>query len=393
MSIPGKIGQIKYFVVRIDLGDPDDLRSKCLVFRRQAAKLDLDYAMEDGSLESVVAAIPKHENVMTIFAGDQVLTRFSPEMRSTLFEEIEEEEFYLQKTISKGGWMIQSACRKSAIDPILHQIITEKRFLLDVSLSPSAIPVLESLLPDVSIQSDHFRFHFQDGHLSGIMEEYTTPGKDEIYHDIWIEGQKIQKGEVPYLAAIVHHFQEGPAHISLLKRESTQSRFYRRFRMTAMFTLGGFFVLLLTNFLLYSQTSAKLSEMRNSGESNMALVKRIEAIQSEIREYQELRVAGSSSPEETYSFYLEEVAGNRPGGIWFNSLSVHPCTNKKEHGKALLLDYTVLILKGEARDPVSLNSLIGSLESLDWIRDIELVSYENSTEMKNASFELTILKR
>jgi Tfp pilus assembly protein PilN len=160
-----------------------------------------------------------------------------------------------------------------------------------------------------------------------------------------------------------------------------------------MFTLGGFFVLLLTNFLLYSQTSAKLSEMRNSGESNMALVKRIEAIQSEIREYQELRVAGSSSPEETYAFYLEEVAGNRPGGIWFNSLSVHPCTNKKEHGKALLLDYTVLILKGEARDPVSLNSLIGSLESLDWIRDIELVSYENSTEMKNASFELTILKR
>lgn len=393
MNIPGKIGQIKYFVVRIDLGDPDYLRSKCVVFRRQAAKLDLDYAMEEGSLESVVAAIPKLANVMTIFAGDQVLTRFSPEERSTLFEELEEEEFYLQKTISEDGQMIQSACRKSAIDPILHQIIKEKRFLLDVSLSPTAIPVLESLLPDVSIQSEHFRFHFKDGQLSGIMEKHTNPDKDEIHCDIRIGEQKIQKDEVSYLAAIVHHFQEGPAHISLLKRESIQSRFYRRFRMAALFTLGGFFVLLLTNFLLYSQTSAKLSEMQNNGESNLALVKRIEAKQNEIREYQDLRVAGSSRPEETYAFYLEEVAGNRPGGIWFNSLVVHPCTNRKEHGKALMLDYTELILKGEARDPVSLNSLIGSLELLDWIRDIELVSYEKSIEMKNASFELTIIKR
>jgi len=393
MNIPFKIGLFKYYVIQIDESVPEISVAKCCVFRKQGDKLDLDHVMKEESLGDVIAAIPKHADVLVLFEGDQVLTRFSSEDRSTLFEEIEEEEFYLQKTISKGGWMIQSACRKSAIDPILQQIELEKRFVLDVSLSPVAIPVLENLLSEVSICSGHYRFIFQEGQLRSIKEEKTQLCKDEIIKDIRIGGQKLQMDEAPHLAAIVHYFQEGPAHLSILKSQSTQSKFFKRFRMTAIFSLAGFFVLLLLNFLFYSHARTRLSDMQNNGESNLALVKMIEAKQSEIREYQDLRVTGSSSPEETYAFYLEEIAGNRPGGIWFNSLVVHPCTNRKEHGKALMLDPSVLILKGAARDPVSLNTLIESLESLDWIQDIELVSYENSIEMKNASFELTILKR
>jgi len=393
MNILDRIRTKRYHVLQVDLSNPEVHPSSCGVFCKLRDRIELEHVLNAMPLNEILDLIPKNSRVIVLFSGDQVLTRYSAEERSTLFEEIEEEEFYLQKLVTRGGWAIQSACRRVIIDTILDYIILNKRFLMDVSLSPTAIPILEGTIRKEILVIGHFQFSFGEKELEHIREDKSTGSRKRPDERINLSGTNYTPEQLSQMAALMHLLLEGPAHLSILKGQNIQNRFFCRFRLTVVLTLASLFVLLLVNFLLYSHLQYELSNLKKNGQNKLEKIHEIEGLKSQLTEFQSLRISDRSDPEETYSFYLEEIAHGRESGIWFNSLYIHPGNKRFEKGKPYSVDATSINIEGEAKDPASLNRFLVSLKGTKWISDIEVMHYEKSLEQPNADFEIIIKKK
>lgn len=393
MKIIDKIKSLKYYVLRVDSGDPGGISASCSVFRKNGDSLDPEKEGESGSLDEVLAQIPKYAPIILLFAGDQVLTRYSRESEAHLFEEIDADEFYMQRVQSSQGWLLQSACRKTIVDTTLDRLGLEKCFILTMCIGPGSLCYLEILVKDGDVISGHFQFSFSDGILSGIREITSILEQEDRVGGLDVSGTFMTPSMISKLAALLSFLQEEAPREPFLNDQQTQYQFFHRCKKIAIGALGVFFILLLANFLMFSGVRKNLELLKSSGQNQMAKVSQIEKLKSQIEEYRLLSNFHQSAPENTYSFYLEEFARNRPSGIWFNSLELYPALKKPEKNKAIEIDRSLMLLKGEAINPLSLNVFISSLKDRNWIEDVELLHYENLPEKSNDDFELRIRKR
>jgi len=388
----GKIRAVKYHVLRIDLSDPGGMFTSGMVFRKLKDQIDMDQKMAELPLKEMLEHIPRYSNVVLVFSGDQVLSRFSSGELKNLFEEIEEEDFYFQKVAVESGWTIQSVCRKSIVDTVFDLMLSRKLFLLHMAFDPTVVPTIADLMGDTMISSGHFRFQFRDGTLLCIIEDGTSAIEETPESGILLEGMSLSSNDISMLAGLVHYLKEGPVTAGSFQEHHLQSRYFRRFRTALAGVLSGLFVVLLTNFLLFSSVQQNLDQLKSSGESQAEVIQEIERLKIQIEEYRDLSMNRVNAPSRSYSFYLEEMAQHRPSGVWFNQLEVDPIRGKQEAGKAVETNRSQIKLTGETRDPVSLNRFIKALKDLHWISDIELKNYEMSPESSSASFEITIRK-
>lgn len=382
----------KYYVLHVDLDNYDTCPTRGMLFLKTNKGLDPVENVEPSPLPEMIKKLPKGSNIIISFSGNQVLSRISSEVVDTLFEEIDENDFYLRKVTSENGWMIQSVCRRSIIDPIIDLVQIHKHFLLDISFSPAALPVMESQLEDETIGAGHFQFEFQQYQLIKIQELSYPVDPAGQQKTISIGGNTFTEEQLQLLALLLHYFREGPAAIGSMTESNTQSRFYRLFRQAFVVTLSSLFILLLGNFLCYSSFQRHLNALNASSENRTAQIREIERLKTQISEYEQLVSSTESSPNSTYSFFLDVIAQYRPAGIWLNSLEVHPLDKKSESNKSISPDQSHISISGEAKNPASLNAFITTLDQQEWIDDIALKNYETSPERSYADFKLEILK-
>lgn len=379
-------------MLRIDLSDMKELYTAGVVFRKWKDQIDVDQELSELPLQDMLAQIPKRSSVVVVFSGDLVLSRFSSGEPKNMFEELEEEDFYFQKADFENGWTMQSACRKSTVDPVLDFILERNFFLVHQSFEPAVIPILADLMGDTVLSSGHFRYQFRDGSLVWIMEEDQNFGDEVPESEIIMDGMNFSQKGISMLAAMVHYLNEGSVKDGIFTEHQLQSKYYRRFRRISLAVLSGLFLILLINFLLFSSAQQKLDRLKSNGESQAQTIREIERLRTQIKEYYHLSFNRLHGPEQSYSFYLEELARSRPSGVWFNNLSVDPIQSKKKAGKAITTNQSQIWLTGETRDPVTLNRFISALKDLSWVVDIELKNYALSGASQKADFELIIHK-
>jgi len=392
LSALGNIGAVRYFVIGIDLSNEESLQSSALEFIRRKDQLDLEKRLPELPLRDLLKQIPPYSRVLTVFSGNQVLSRYSSGEPNNLFEEVEEEDFYFQKVELENGWAIASACRKSTIDPVLDILYERKLFVLHMAFDPAAIPILADLAGDSLIGSGHFNFQFRSGELQWIMENPIETLEVEVDTELLLEGMSLAQSEVSLLAGLIDHLKEDDGTESIFAEQQQQCAFYRKFRSTGIACISVLFLALLCNFLLFGQVQNKLHLLESSGASQAEAIQKIEGLKTQIEEYQGLSLNLYDASSRSYSFYLEELAKSRPSGVWFNQMQVDPIFGKQEEGKSVDTDRSRIKLKGETHDPVSLNRFVGALKSQSWVEDIELVNYELSGDSKMAVFELIIRK-
>jgi len=392
MKYPTSIRAEKYYVLRIDLSDTGVMPTSAMAFRKLKDQIEIDQRIDEKPFKEILELIPRHSNVVAVFFGDQVLSRFSSGEPKNLFEEIEEEDFYFQKVEFESGWTIQSACRRSTVDPIFDLIRLSNLFILHMAFDPAVLPTIADLLGDSLVSSGHFRFQFRNGALLWIMEEQSATAEESPASDFFLDGMSFSTEGIAMLAALVHYIKEGPVRTGSFQEFHLQSRYFRRFRGIAVGVLSGLFAILLINFFAFSSVQENLDQLTSSGENQAEAIREIERLKTQIEEYRYLSLNRLYAPQQSYSFYLEELARHRPAGVWFNSMSVDPVSGKQEGGKPIETDRSQISLTGNTRDPVSLNRFITALKDLPWVNDIELKNYILSRESSNASFELIIRK-
>lgn len=393
MKLLDHIKATKYYLLNIDLSDQELFETRYAVFIKTRNGIDLERESEKSSLMEVLKTLPINSNVIISFSGNQVLTRFSSEIGNSLFEELDEEEFFLKRMASESGWMIQSACRRSIVNPIVDVISRSKLFLLDISFSPSSIPVLETQLEDMNLRIDHFQFEFKNHQIRQI-QELSDPSDSTYKNETVSLGDNLFSPiGLDLLSALMLFSKERPMSLKSLGENASHSRFYRLFKKVGIITLSAVFFLLLTNFLLFNSLQRNLDRLQASNKSRTEKIKKIKGLQSQLAEYEKLVTNSTYSPQSTYSFYLDMIAEYRPTGVWFTSMEVNPASKKPDANKSILIDPSLIKISGEVNSPSNLNTFINTLKKQEWVNDIELKTYETSPEKSYADFRLDIRKQ
>ena len=384
---------IPIHVLEIMTGSPGALRAKCSVFRKHGDQVDLEEELAEQPLEEMIIGLPKHAALILYLSGNQVLSRYSSSPAETLFPEIEAQDFAINKRSSSNGWILEAACRQSLLEDLIEQAIPDRVFVLDVALGPVPTLMLENQLEDMDLHAGHFIFQFRNSSLAQVSENELPANTTESDSAVTLGGTTYNSRTLIHLGVLLQHLEHPHEVLPKLKSRQVQWKYHRRFRIWGIAALSGIFVLLLVNFLLFSQAQAKLREMQKQGSHSMELVRLIDQTLLEIGEYRSLDLGHALGPEETFSFYLEEMAGSRPSGLWFDKLQVHPISKRMEKDKAVETHTSEILLSGSTSNPVHLNKLIAALEEKPWLSDVELISYENKPETGSAQFKLRLVKK
>lgn len=391
MKLADYIFPEKYYLLLVDPDDPAQIH--LAVFKKTSRGIKQVEELGPENLASLTDKLPKNSKIIIVISGNKVLTRFSREKPDTLFDEIEEQEFHIIKTVSENGWMIQSACRRSTIEPITDLLTECSLFLLDVSLVPCSISLLETLFENETIEAGYHRFLFRNRILIELEELETITDEDVNVIKYKIGGDTFSAKSLYLLAALFHFLRNGPAFRKFVGENIVQSRYYGLFRRTAIISLSGFFILLLFNFLIFSHLQNHIGRINVTDRTQTEKIEKINDLKAQLSEYKKLSSYALVSGKTSYSYYLDLVAHLRPPGLWFNSFDIHPPGGRIESGKLIQVEHELIRITGEVDNPLTLNGFIGTLKQLDWIEDIELDHYEASVEKAFADFDLEITKK
>lgn len=368
-------------------GGSDSALCNCTVFTHVRDRIDPFEVLDPLPLSELMKQIPKASNILIHFRGSQVLTQYQQGEKDSLFEAIEEEDFFIQKAISKRGWNIQAACRYSSFMPVLDYVSLEKHFVLHVSFGSTPLVSLEGLIEHAEIIQDHHCYAFNERELDRA-NEHPEPGDNLSYE---VQGLNLDARELFQLASLMQYLSAATNTPDTCIDASMQSKYHRRFRFSLSSILISLLMLLLINFFVFDSLGQRKLELERSGQHTQASIRAIEELEQQIKEYQKLALPAGTSTQ-SHTLFLEDLALIRPNGVWFNELRINPLDSKPDSQKAISPLTQNINLKGEAKNPMVLNRFIESLKELEWVRNIDLVYYELPPGKSRADFEIDIIR-
>lgn len=388
MRDPKLIQEIKYYVISMELDGSEQPQCECRSYSKVKNRVDPGESIASSPLQKIIKQIPKKSNIILHLSGSQILTQFREDNLRPLFETIDAKDFFIQKSLSSKKWELQSACRHSIFMPIVDLISLQKHFVIHVSFGSTPILALEALLLEESIQYDHLRFTFSENTLVLIHESHESG--DELSYIL--EKQSMTTLELIQLGALMQHLSASTNVPEGCQEAQTESKFRKRFQRNLVTLLAAVFVLLFFNFLVFDKLQQQKALLQDEGQSSNSTIRAIESLEKQISEYRNLTQSSVQTADHSYTFYLEEIALERPDGIWFDHMEVNPLGSKPESHKPLGPTSQNMVLKGEARSPMELNRFIESLKSLKWVRNIDLNYYELEPGNSRADFEIAIIR-
>ena len=97
-------------------------------------------------------------------------------------------------------------------------------------------------------------------------------------------------------------------------------------------------------------------------------------------------ILGASNSKASY--YMNRMVASAPESIGFDQINFQPLERSIRSDKKIIFEYAVIAVKGISTEKQDFSSWISSLEGMEWIRKVIIVSYSSTTS--TSEFDLLI---
>lgn len=298
------------------------------------------------------------------------------------------EDFYLS-VYYKGEDVYAGVIRKSQLDSILLSFGSAP--IIAINIGPLAlIQTMPLLFPhEEEMASAAYRVHrTREEHYKIVSEESLN---SRIYY---VNDQQVSTScLIAFCSAFdvyIGHIEKNitlPAVVVQNKEDFLQKRI---FKIAGVAMLGFFLILLLLNFVLYSQFTSKgdlLKEQRimmgTDYQKADSLLKELEAQKSFFKQSAWL-------DNSSVSHYADVLAKSKPTSISWTELIIYPV--RKLEDESLEFATNSIRIKGEVNDVYELNQWQQSLSRMEWVRSVELEFLKKNEETHKSIFSLLIIR-
>ncbi len=308
---------------------------------------------------------------------------------SSAFPSLDFEKIYYQAYSLRGQRFI-SITRKDEINGILEKLLAQNVPILYVSLGWSPLYPLIDYIQESEVKTSNHILDFEPEKQLTVLTKQESVAEQHYT----INGIEIKNTALLAFGAILMGLFGGEHIESNLLDLSNQLRNdYKEKRLLILlmrFSLGIVLLILLSNFLVFSEYSSKVNEIRQEQMFSKNSINRLQQLEEDVA-LKETRLAKALiNSNSRVSYYLDELGQSVPGTILLSNLTYQPLRKPVKKGNPIEYIEGTVNVSGITSNPKDFSDWIIQLENIEWIERIKATEYDYETS-KSSFFKLQIV--
>lgn len=353
------------------------------------------------SLESLKDTIGKDVPLYLVLNGRGILHKKlsevaveNNELIQSVLPNAKAQDFYVQNIVSEKNSLV-SIVRKESADPILDTLTRLSLPCTGFSLGAAVVaPVLPLLAGNSNLSSFTWSEHHLEMDLSSTVTDYKfygTPVERKIFQ---LDTEKLEdEFLVSYASAFSILIGQEPVPAFVEKVQLSKEEFSngQLFKKMSWVVLGFFLVLLMLNFLFFTNLSSRNNELVQRESKYSTMFAEMENLSKEVKEKETFLSGAGWLQSSAASYYADRIAATVPASVKLTELAINPLDEKKskEEKKELFATGSILI-KGDCTRPTELNEWLDKIKSIDKINKARLVNYFYDNKENRGTFSIEI---
>ncbi|MDG2275928.1 MAG: hypothetical protein P8L28_08805 [Flavobacteriaceae bacterium] len=343
------------------------------------------------SQKAVLESLKNRKHLFLILNNEQILSKNIPtanisedKLVKTAFPTIILQDFYVE-ILKNNTTSFIAICRKNVIDTLIQEYAAKGICVIDFSLGNLAIKNVQSYIQKSQISTSNACIILEDNKIDTI--EIKTPIQ-EIYH---INGLEVPSKFILGFAGILSYYSnEINTYSSTLKKRLTniykQQRF---FSLGLKYSLGFLFIVLLINFLVFSNYQKKVSKLQTELSINETYKMQLTRLREIVTKKKKIVKSLTSASNSKVIWYVDEISKTVPSSLYLDEINYQPLEKPIKDEKPIVFKNDEITVKGISRNDEDLIAWKSSLEKQTWVEQISFINYGKG-KSKKTSFDFII---
>lgn len=339
----------------------------------------------------------KNQHLFLIINNEQVLTKSiigkhnSQKAVQIAFPNLNRDDFYYEAYQNETNTFV-SICRKEYVDGIIKQYEEANLNVIDFSLGNLTGIQLLSFVDEKEIHTSNAILSIKNNELTNIKRAEEEFQKIYTINDLEVDNNSVLGlgGVLSYYTGQILTQKSFSEKINLLQENFKQKI---NFDLGLKASLSFIFILLLFNFLIFSNYRDKINIINSEIEVNENYKGNLLSLKEEVDKKKKIIDEITSSETSKVSLYLDKIGASIPNKILLNQIYYQPLLKNIKKDKEIQYQSKQILIKGESTNGAVFSKWVTSLEKENWIKTITLVNYgtgkKTTTEFK---LKITLLE-
>jgi Tfp pilus assembly protein PilN len=174
--------------------------------------------------------------------------------------------------------------------------------------------------------------------------------------------------------------------------------FSDEFSQKKIFLLSGkaalifFLITLSVNYVVFNNYYNKRNELSAKVSDRLSTIKLYDTLKVQLEKKKEFIGKTSLLAEARTSFYADKLAAEVPSEILLDDLNINPVMKKPESDTTGSLNFThnVIVISGTSKNSVDVGEWMKLIKMNGWVKDAELLSYNQDKERNEGKFNIKV---
>ncbi len=301
-----------------------------------------------------------------------------------------EEEYEYQVFEFNKNQILYSIIKKTQLQQIVKEIQEEGLHLISLSFGPAP---LKELFKDntgelTEISTGRFCIKHQTDDLISIEENKLIAEEVTFKGNTYNPAQQVAYANSLSINVDGYYFSNP----SFCEKGKSELKFKFFSRIVFLGSLGLLFVVLLINFLIFSDLSEEVGNLEVVYQSQVSQLDKLESKENEFQKKDKFYRNYGLRKSFEVSRYSDIIASKIPSRIKLDQMVIFPLTGKVKLHKAIETESSKISLLGETSNDQIFNSFLNQLDSEEWIHKVQVKNYINNKDVSLFNIEVEITK-
>lgn len=300
-------------------------------------------------------------------------------------------DFYIQKVSVSEQTMFVSIIRKQILDSLLEEFSKTGRSVVMAGLGAFHVNNIIALFSDKTdelyTQSEKLIIN------KGQIQEVVTPEQIN-WERFRIGSETVSAKDILAFSAGCSYFlpsQTGMINTDKLSKQKQEFIFKKMFSFLGIAYLSLLFILLLVNFMMFSQYSQQNNDLIDKLSENENLVTELDRLKVMYKTKEDFLKQSGFLQSSKLSFYADRLASDLPETITLSKMDLEPLQKKVKFGEQPMFANNTIRIAGITIESTVLNDWIKLLNTNKWIKKVEVINYNQETNRQPGNFEIEII--
>lgn len=302
-------------------------------------------------------------------------------------------DFYVQQLPLEQGALV-TVVRRTRVEALVAPLLEAGMWVVQVFIGPFGVQEILPLLP-------HWIEHLSIGDQTLLVQNQQitalTKGTSTDIQTFHLGEDTVPETQLLALSmAFIALTQPDLEGIPLTKVEECRTNFYYKklFQYTVIGLLGGFFIALLGNYLLFERYNTQYQNLALEVGQQQHLLAQRNALAMQYRDKKSLLGDQLHLGASKTSYYADELAASLPSTLQLTKLTLFPVLKKNDAYQTEetlpYYDQSTILVEGRCQASIFYNNWKRGVEELDWVESIHNLHYQNDPEGRGV-FRLKII--